>query len=145
MIIGYTTGVFDLFHVGHVNILRQSKAMCDYLIVGCTTDELVRQRKNKVPIIPHKERVEILSSIKYVDQVVSQDSMDKFEAYDKYKFNIMFVGDDWKGHPKWQQMEQNFNALKVKIIYFPYTRNTSSTKINKILDSYLENYNDTTK
>ncbi len=141
MIIGYTTGVFDLFHVGHLNILRESKAMCDYLVVGCTTNNLVLQRKNKQPIIPHNERIEILKSIRYVDQVVIQDTMDKFKAYQKYKFNIMFVGDDWKNHPYWLKIEKKFKLFDVKIVYLPYTRNTSSTKINKILDLFIDKEN----
>jgi glycerol-3-phosphate cytidylyltransferase len=136
-LIGYTTGVFDLFHIGHLNILEKSKSMCDYLIVGCTSDELVQHRKHKQPIIPINERISIVESIKYVDQVVEQNSMDKFAAYEKYKFDIMFVGDDWKGTVKWQELEDKFTCLGVKIVYFPYTTSTSSTKVNNILDSFF--------
>lgn len=139
MIIGYTTGVFDLFHVGHVNILRNAKSMCDYLIVGCISDDFVFKRKNKYPIIPIDERIEILKSIKYVDQVVSinnMDNMEKLDAHTRYQFNIIFVGDDWKGSDTWNKLEIEFAKIGVKIVYFPYTHQTSSTKINKILDIY---------
>ena len=103
--IGYTTGVYDLFHVGHLNLLQNAKGLCDFLIVGCTMDELVINRKNKAPVIPFLERVEILKSIKFVDAVVPQDNMDKMEAWRKYHFDIMFVGDDWKGTPEWEAIE----------------------------------------
>ena len=106
-IIGYTTGVFDLFHIGHLNILKKSKLLCDYLIVGVTTDKLV-QYKFKKAVIPFKERVKIVKSIKYVDEVVPQNSMNKIYAWKKYRFNIMFVGDDWKNTKKWDKIENEF-------------------------------------
>ena len=137
--IGYTTGVFDLFHIGHLNILRNAKLECDYLIVGVTTDELSENEKNKKPLIPFQERMAIVSAIKYVDMVVPQTSYDKFEAWNNLKFNIMFVGDDWKGTPKWEQLEKDFNGKGVTIHYFPYTKHTSSTKLRTILDKM---YND---
>lgn len=133
MEIGYTTGVFDLFHIGHLNVLKKAKALCDYLIVGVTTDELCLSVKNKQPIIPFEERLAILNSIKYVDQVVAQQSMDKKDAWNLYKFNKMFVGDDWKGTTKWNELEKEFKKLNVKIIYFQYTETTSSTIIRKKL------------
>ena len=97
MIIGYTTGVFDLFHVGHLNILKRAKENCDYLIVGVSTDKLVYEYKKKYPIIPFEERIEIVKTIRYVDKVVTQDDMDKYEAWKSLKYNILFHGDDWKG------------------------------------------------
>ena len=135
-VIGYTTGVYDLFHVGHLNILKKAKKHCDFLIVAVTTDKLVRERKNKDPIIPLKERMQILKSIKYVDEVVVQNTMNKISAFKKYNFNIMFVGDDWKNTDSWNEIENEFKKLNVKIKYFPYTKSTSSTKINKVLDTY---------
>lgn len=132
MIIGYTTGVFDLFHIGHLNMLKNAKAMCDKLIVGVTTDELVSY-KNKKAVIPFEERLEIIRSIKYVDAVIPQESMDKFEAWKKLKFDIMFVGDDWYNTEKWNNFEKQFQEIGVKIIYFPYTKGTSSTLINEVL------------
>lgn len=133
MIVGYTTGVYDLFHIGHLNLLRNAKGMCDKLIVGVTSDELVSY-KNKSAIIPFQERMEILRGIKYVDAVIPQESMDKFEAWEKIKFDVMFVGDDWYKTEKWEQIEKKFQAVGVRIIYFPYTKGTSSTLINDVLN-----------
>lgn len=132
MIIGYTTGVFDLFHVGHLNMLKNAKAMCDKLIVGVTVDDLVSY-KHKKAVIPFEERMEIIRGIRYVDVVLPQESMDKMEAWRHLKFNIMFVGDDWYGSPKWNSYEEQFNEVGVKIIYFPYYKGTSSTLINETL------------
>jgi len=135
--VGYTTGVFDLFHVGHLNILKKAKEQCDYLIVGVSTDDLVREYKNKQPIISYKERIEIVEGIKYVDQVVPQENRDKFSAWEDLKFNAMFVGDDWKGTAQWDQFELLFNQVNVDIVYLPYTKGTSSTKLREVLDKVL--------
>ena len=134
MIIGYTTGVFDLFHIGHLTLLKNAKGLCDKLIVGVTTDELVSY-KNKRAVIPFDERVEIVRNISFVDAVVPQSSMDKFEAWNKIKFDVMFVGDDWYDTPKWKELDLKFKDLGVNIIYFPYTKGTSSTLINETLES----------
>ncbi len=133
MIIGYTTGVYDLFHIGHLNLLRNAKALCDKLIVGVTTDELLLEYKNKKPVIPFVERCEIVRSIKYVDVVVAQHNMNKLEAWSKLKFNIMFVGDDWHNTEKWEAIENELKSNHIKIIYFPYTVGTSSTLLNETL------------
>lgn len=133
MVIGYTTGVFDLFHIGHLNLLKNAKSLCDKLIVGVTVDELVAY-KNKKSVIPFEERIEIVRNIKYVDAAVSQDSMDKMDAYNRYKFDIMFVGDDWYKTDKWQEFDKQFNDVGVRIIYFPYTKGTSSTLLNITLE-----------
>ncbi|HHX67262.1 MAG TPA: adenylyltransferase/cytidyltransferase family protein [Gallicola sp.] len=130
--VGYTTGVFDLFHIGHLNLLRRAKEQCDFLIVGVTTDQLVSY-KNKKSVIPFEERLEIVESIKYVNMAVPQTSMDKFKAWEELKFDVMFVGDDWKGTEKWLKYEKQFNEVGVDIIYFPYTKGTSSTLINQTL------------
>ena len=140
-IIGYTTGVFDLFHMGHLNILRQSKDYCDYLIVGVSTDELVQKYKNKNPIIPFAERFEIVSSIKYVDHVVVQSDRDKFRAYKELNFDIMFVGDDWKGKKIFVDLEKDFVDHGVQIRYFPYTKNVSSSILREILHQIKKNEN----
>ena len=134
-VIGYTTGVFDLFHIGHLNILRRAKEQCDYLIVGVSTDELVQKYKNKSPIISYEERVEIVKAIKYVDEVVPQVNRDKFEAWEKHRFNRMFVGDDWKGSALFTEMEEKFKPLGVEIVYFPYTQGTSSTFLKQALET----------
>lgn len=136
MIIGYTSGVYDLFHIGHLNILKNAKSMCDRLIVGVSTDELVQSYKNKMPVIPHSERMQIVSSIKFVDGVVAQENMDKFDMWKKLKFNIVIVGDDWQKTPKWDNIEAEFQERGVKVVYFPHTKGTSSTKINSILDTF---------
>lgn len=132
MIIGYTTGVFDLFHIGHLNMLKNAKGMCDKLIVGVTTDELVSY-KHKKAVIPFEERIEIVRSIECVDVAIPQRSMDKFEAWRKLKFDVMFVGEDWYATEKWEEYERQFTEVGVKIIYFPYTQGTSSTLINEVL------------
>jgi len=137
MVIGYTTGVFDLFHIGHLNLLKNAKGMCDKLIVGVTTDELVSY-KNKKAVIPFEERLEIVRSIKYVDAVIPQEDMNKFEAWQKLKFDVMFVGDDWFNTPKWQDFEKQFKEVGVRIVYFPYTKGTSSTLINDTLKKLRE-------
>lgn len=133
MILGYTSGVYDLFHIGHLNLLRNARAMCDKLIVGVTTDEMLWEYKHKKPVIPFFERCEIVRAIQYVDAVVSQDNMDKYHAWEKYKFDVMFVGDDWFKTEKWEAIEQDFHKVGVRVIYFPYTISTSSTLINEIL------------
>ncbi len=126
MIIGYTTGVFDMFHIGHLNILRDAKELCDYLIVGVSTDELVRRDKNKTPVIPFEQRCKIVEAVRYVDQVVPQVDKNKLDAWEKYRFNKMFVGSDWQGTPQWLEFEKQF-ASKAEIIYLQHTDGISST------------------
>ena len=130
--IGYISGVFDLFHIGHLNILINSKSMCDQLIVGVTVDDLVAY-KNKKAVIPYQERLEIVRSIKYVDATIAQESMDKFKIWEKLKFDVLFVGDDWFETPKWKEIEEQFKEVDVKVVYFPYTKSTSSTVLNEAL------------
>ena len=125
--IGYTTGVFDMFHVGHLNILRRAKEQCDYLIVGVSTDELVKTYKNKTPIIPFKERMEIIEAIKYVDKVVPQLNMDKFSAWEKLKFNAIFHGDDWKNSNLYNECEKKLSNVGVDVVFLPHTDGISST------------------
>jgi glycerol-3-phosphate cytidylyltransferase len=133
-IIGYTSGVYDLFHIGHLNLIKNAKGLCDKLIVGVTSDELVSY-KNKKSVIGHAERMEIVRSIKYVDAVVPQNDMDKFKMWERLKFDVMFVGDDWFESDKWKDLDEIFKSVGVKIIYFPYTKGTSSTLINNTLKS----------
>lgn len=130
--VGYTTGVFDMFHIGHLNILRRAKEQCEFLIVGVTTDELVSY-KNKRAVIPYCERIEIVKSIKYVDKGVPQKNMNKIQAWEKYKFDVMFVGSDWKGTKRWNKFEKQFSKVGVDIVYFPYTKYTSSTLLRETL------------
>ena len=132
--VGYTTGVFDMFHIGHLNILRRAKEKCDYLIVGVSTDELVMEYKNKTPIIPFEERAEIVRSIDCVDRVIAQETRDKYAAWRELKFDVMFVGDDWKGKPLFMKVEEEFKKVGVDVVYFPYTKDTSSTILREKLN-----------
>lgn len=134
--IGYTTGVFDMFHIGHLNILKNAKSQCDFLIVGVTTDELVSY-KNKQAIIPHEERMAIVEAIKYVDKVVPQEDMDKMGAWEEHQFDVMFVGSDWQGTDKWNAFEKQFAEVGTDIVYFPYTKGTSSTQLRNVLNEIM--------
>lgn len=132
-IIGYTTGVYDLFHIGHLNLLKNAKGMCDKLIVGVTVDELVTY-KGKKAVIPFEDRIEIVRSCKYVDAAIPQYDMDKLSACKKIGASILFVGDDWYESDKWKEYEQTFAEENIRIIYFPYTKGISSTQITKTLN-----------
>ena len=130
---GYTAGVYDMFHIGHLNILKNAKNQCDFLIIAVTTDELCYQRKNKYPIIPFKERFEILKSIKYVDYVVSQKDMDKISAIKKFNCDVVFVGSDWKNSESWNELEKQLKKINVDVVYLQHTDGISSTILrNKI-------------
>lgn len=131
--IGYTTGVFDMFHIGHLNILRRAKEQCEYLIVGVSTDELVKNYKHKTPIVPFEERAEIIKAIRYVDKVVPQINMDKFAAWEKLKFNAIFHGDDWKGSNLYNECEKKLNGVGVDMVFLPHTNGTSSTILSEKL------------
>lgn len=136
--VGYTTGVFDLFHVGHLNVLRNAKAQCDYLIVGVSTDEVVESYKHKKPIIPFEERIAIVEGIRYVDKVVPQYSMDKRAAWDELHFDALFHGDDWKGSAMYEKYIQEFEGTGVEIVFLPHTEGTSSTTLTAVLNKALE-------
>jgi glycerol-3-phosphate cytidylyltransferase len=133
-VIGYTSGVYDLFHVGHLRILHNAAALCDRLIVGVSSDELV-QYKGKSPVVPFAERMEVVRNIKGVHAVVAQYDMDKFAMWEKLKFDVLFVGDDWHGTEKWNRIEAQFTEVGVRVIYFPYTQGTSSTMIARELNA----------
>ena len=133
LVIGYTTGVFDMFHIGHLNILKRAKSFCDKLIVGVTTDDFTKKYKNKQPVIPFNQRMEIVQSIKYVDLAIPQNNHDKFDAYKRLKFDIILVGDDWFGTQKWNQFEKEFESTNVKFIYLDRTENISSSKLRNKL------------
>lgn len=135
--IGYTTGVFDMFHIGHLNILKRAKEQCEYLIVGVSIDELVENYKHKTPIIPFEERVAIVEAIKYVDKVVPQYSMDKFAAWERLRFEVIFHGDDWKGSDMYNEIEKKFGEVGVDIVFLPHTDGTSSTLLSKKLTRCL--------
>ena len=125
--IGYTTGVFDMFHIGHLNLLRRAKEKCEYLIVGVSTDEVVRSYKNKTPIIPYDQRAAIVEAIKYVDEVVPQTSMNKTEFLEHRHFDVMFHGDEWKGTELYNKYEEEFAKLGARIEYLAHTDGISSS------------------
>ena len=129
--IGYTTGVFDLFHIGHLNILRRAKEQCEYLIVGVTTDELCRQRKNKYPVINEKERMEIVAAIRYVDEVIPQTDMNKLSVVKAVGANAVFVGSDWKGTKAWINYEKEFIEVGCDVVYLEHTEGISTTILSE--------------
>ena len=133
MIIGYTTGVFDMFHIGHLNILRRAKEQCDYLIVGVTTDDLCFKRKQKYPIINERDRMAIVEAIRYVDKVVPQSTMDKVEAVKKYGVSVVFVGSDWQGTDSWIKYEKEIAKVGCRAEYLSHTDGISSTILRKKL------------
>lgn len=135
MNIGYAAGAFDLFHVGHLNILRQAKAHCDYLIAGVVSDERLIQTKGRAPVVPLAERMEIVSHISYVDQVYAETLPDKLQVWEELGFNTFFKGDDWKGSARGQDLEERFGQVGVKVIYFPYTQQTSSSQLRAALEA----------
>ena len=139
MVIGYTSGVYDLFHIGHLNLLKNAKGLCDKLIVGVSVDKLV-EYKHKHPVIPFEERIEIVRSCKFVDAAIPQEELDKYKMWEKLHFDVLFVGDDWYNSPSWQEMEEKFKKVGVRVIYFPYTKGTSSTILNDTLDKLRNNY-----
>lgn len=132
-IIGYTTGVFDLFHIGHLNVLKAARSKCDYLIVGVTSDELCATIKSKLPVVPYKERAEIVEAIKFVDQVVPQNEINELKDWESLRFHKIFKGGDWQGTEKWNRLELAFAERSVLVEYFPYTESTSSTLLKNTL------------
>lgn len=126
-IVGYTAGVYDMFHVGHLNLLRRAKEHCDYLIVGVNSDTATHSYKNKYPIIPLSERMAIVEAIKYVDQVVSVEDTDKKHAYNKFKPDVIIVGDDHKAELKWLELDNYLREYGSKVVFIPYTKHISST------------------
>lgn len=137
-VIGYTSGVFDLFHVGHLNLIRNARALCDFLIVGVSSDELVEEYKARTPVIPFNERAEIVRSLRFVDAVVPQNSRSKIEAHDRLNFDHLFVGDDWYQDPRWVEFDGALKSRGVSITYFPYTQGTSSTRLNQVLSKIAD-------
>ena len=133
-VIGYTSGVYDMFHIGHLNVIKRAKELCDFLIVGVSTDEVVVNNKHKTPIIAFEERLAIVSAIKYVDKAVPQDRYDiegKIETVRKYHINVMFVGSDWQGTEKWNKIEAELSKIGCRVIYLPHTDGISSTMLRE--------------
>ena len=136
--IGYTQGVYDMFHIGHLNIIKNAKMQCDHLIVGVNSDRLVQEYKNKTPIICESERVEILKNIKGVDEVVLVDTLDKVKIYNEIRFNAIFIGSDHKGSTRWMQTEEDLKQYGVDVIYLPHTDGISSTDLRIIREGKVE-------
>lgn len=132
-VIGFTAGTFDMFHIGHLNLLRNAKKECDYLIVGVNSDELVKEYKNKEVIVPYEERAEIVNAIRYVDEVMKIDSLDKKISWNLKHYDILFIGSDWKGSERWNQTEKEMAEYGVKVHYLPYTQQTCSTLLREKL------------
>lgn len=135
--IGYAAGAFDLFHIGHLNILKRAKSECDFLIAGVVSDEMLELTKGRSPVIPLAERLEIVGSIDYVDRAVAEVVPDKLETWKTLQFDIFFKGDDWRGTRRGLALEREFAAVGVEVVYFPYTIATSSTILRKALDALI--------
>jgi len=140
--VGYTTGVYDMFHIGHLNILKKAKERCDYLIVGVSTDEVVESYKHRAPIIPFEERIAIIRELRCVDQAVPQVSMDKMEAWKKYHFDALFHGSDWKGSDMYNNMIEQFSKVGVDVVFLPHTEGVSSTLLSEVLYTLKEESED---
>ncbi|WP_284575530.1 adenylyltransferase/cytidyltransferase family protein [Streptomyces sp. 2P-4] len=133
--VGYAPGAYDLFHIGHLNILRHARSRCDYLVAGVVSDEMAELAKGRRPMIPLVERLEIVRSVKYVDAAFVETVPDKVETWRQVRFDVLFKGDDWRGTPKGDKLESDFAAVGVDVVYFPYTVHTSSTQLRRALDA----------
>ncbi|WP_037906433.1 adenylyltransferase/cytidyltransferase family protein [Actinacidiphila yeochonensis] len=133
--VGYAPGVYDLFHVGHLNILRHARAQCDYLVAGLVSDEMAELAKGRRPVVPLPERLEIVRSIRFVDAAFVETVPDKLETWQQVRFDVLFKGDDWRGTERGRLLEQKFATVGVEIVYFPYTVHTSSTQLRLALDA----------
>lgn len=133
--VGYAPGVYDLFHVGHLNILRHARAHCDRLIAGVVSDEMAELAKGRRPVVPLVERLEIVRSIRYVDEAFVETVPDKLETWHRVRFDVLFKGDDWRGTDRGRQLERDMASVGVAVVYFPYTVHTSSTQLRRALDA----------
>lgn len=136
--VGYTQGVFDMFHIGHLNLLIHAKEYCEYLIVGVNSDKLVQEYKHKLPVIREEERAEIVRNIKAVDEVVIAHTLDKLVALSQYKFDVIFIGDDWKGNPRWEQTRIDLAEKGVDLVFLPHTKGVSSTDLRPVKEKKVE-------
>jgi len=136
--VGYAPGVYDLFHIGHLNILRRARSLCDVLIAGVVSDEMATLAKGRPPVVPLEERLEIVSSVRFVDRAVAEHQPDKLLMWQDLKFDLLFKGDDWLGTPKGDKLERDMNGVGVHVLYLPYTVHTSSTILRRALDDLLQ-------
>ncbi len=134
--VGYTTGVFDMFHIGHLNILKKAKEQCEYLVVGVSTDDVVKTYKNKTPIIPFEERIAIVEAIKYVDKVVPQKSMNKMVAWEEIHYDALFHGSDWNGSDMYKKITEELSCVGAEVVFLPHTDGISSTILADILHEH---------
>jgi glycerol-3-phosphate cytidylyltransferase len=134
--IGYAPGVYDMFHIGHLNILRNSRIACDYLIAGVLSDEMSFRAKGQSPVVPLTERLEIVNSIRYVDRAVEEDVPSKLEMWRRLKFDVIIKGDDWRGTEKGDRLEREFEAVGVEVFYLPYTVQTSSSMLRRAIQHF---------
>lgn len=132
-VVGYAPGAYDMFHIGHLNILRRASLECDHLIAGVVTDDVVCKAKAKTPVVPFDDRLEIVRSVRYVDEAVADHSVDKFEMWRQLRFDVLFKGDDWRGTERGARLEAQLAAVGAKVVYFPYTMHTSSTALRKLV------------
>lgn len=139
---GYTQGTYDMFHIGHLNLINHAKEHCDYLIVGVNSDELVRAYKHKSPVIIESERAEIVRNIKAVDECVIATTLDKLQALENYHFDAIFIGDDWKGNPRWEQTRKDLAERGVDLVFLPHTDGISSTQLTEVIKSLLDDDTD---
>jgi glycerol-3-phosphate cytidylyltransferase len=136
--VGYAPGVYDMFHVGHLNVLRHAAARCDYLVAGVVSDEMARLAKGRDPVVPLEERLEIVRSIDCVDEAIAEVVPDKLQTWSRRHFDVLFKGDDWRGTPKGDRLEADFAAVGVEVVYFAYTRHTSSTLLRASLEQIVD-------
>lgn len=132
--IGYVPGVYDMFHIGHLNILRNARLHCDHLIAGVVSDEMAERAKGRRPVVPLVERLEIVRSIRYVDDVAAEMVPDKVRMWEQLRFDVLIKGDDWRGTPKGVALEKAMASVGVEVAYLPYTAHTSSTLLRRVLD-----------
>lgn len=135
--LGYTQGVYDMFHIGHLNLLNNARDLCEHLIVGVNSDELVTQYKHKLPVIPEEERRLIVANIKAVDACEIVDTLDKVENYKRFHYDAVFIGDDWKGNARWTQTEKDLAPFGVDVVYLPHTKGVCSTDLRKVEDMHV--------
>ena len=140
--IGYTQGTYDMFHIGHLNLINHAKEYCDYLIVGVNSDGLVQEYKHKTPVINEKERAAIVSNIKAVDRCVITTTLDKLDALSRYAFDVIFIGDDWKGNQRWEKTREDLAERGVDLVFLPHTDGVSSTVLAKVIKKMLEEQSD---
>jgi glycerol-3-phosphate cytidylyltransferase len=136
--VGYAPGVYDLFHIGHLNILRRAAGLCDVLIAGVVSDEMAALAKGRPPVVPLDERLEIVSSVRFVDRAVAERQPDKLLMWEELRFDVLFKGDDWLGTPKGAKLERDMHGVGVDVAYLPYTVHTSSTVLRRALDALLQ-------